>query len=131
MIPVSDFFRYLHVIFCFQSHWVANKEPMLAFLEEADKMIRGIVTDGVRFIFFFCAGWNICKYTFEQVNIFAQVGQAVGGARVRVEERGKDLVTSSRGEFWRLLTPGLFGRFCLFLVGVSLCVWEARLFQYR
>jgi len=65
-----------------QSHWVANKEPMLAFLEEADKMIRGIVTDGV--------------------------GQAVGGARVRVEERGKDLVTSSRGEFWRLLTPGKY-----------------------
>ena len=36
------------------------------------------------------------------------MGQAVGGARVRVEERGKDLVTSPRGEFWRLLTPGLF-----------------------
>ena len=37
-----------------QSHWVANKEPMLAFLEEADKMIRGIVTDGVRppYLFF-------------------------------------------------------------------------------
>ena len=45
---------------------------------------------------------------------FLQVGQAVGGARVRVEERGKDLVTSSRGEFWRLLTPGLFV-VCLFL----------------
>ena len=26
---------------------------------------------------------------------------------MRVEERGKDLVSSSRGEFWRLLTPGL------------------------
>ena len=26
---------------------MANKEPMVAFLEEADKMIRGIVTDGV------------------------------------------------------------------------------------
>ena len=27
---------------------------------------------------------------------------------MRVEERGKDLETSPRGEFWRLLTPGVF-----------------------
>ena len=25
---------------------------------------------------------------------------------MRVDERGKDMVTSSQGEFWRLLTPG-------------------------
>jgi hypothetical protein len=30
----------------------------------------------------------------------------VAGAVVRVEERGKDHVTSSRGEYWRLLIPG-------------------------
>ena len=52
------------------------------------------------------------------------MGQAVGGARVRVEERGKDLVTSSRGEFWRLLTPGLFVGLivCLFLL-VCVCLF--------
>ena len=38
--------------------------------------------------------------------IIMQAGQPVGGARVRVAERAKDLVASSRGEFWRLLTPG-------------------------
>ena len=50
--------------------------------------------------------------------LFCKVGQAVGGARVRVEERGKDLVASSRGEFWRLLTPGLFS--LVILVGQPL-----------
>ena len=30
-----------------QSQWLANKEPMLAFLEEANKMVRGVVTDRV------------------------------------------------------------------------------------
>ena len=73
---------------------------MLAFLEEADKMIRGIVTDGVSLLISFS---STAIY-----QLFCKVGQAVGGARVRVEERGKDLVASSRGEFWRLLTPGLF-----------------------
>ena len=33
-------------------------------------------------------------------------GNPVGGAKVRVEERAKDHVASSRGEYWRLLTPG-------------------------
>ena len=89
---------------------------MLAFIEEADKMIRGIVTDGVRFIFMLLYSL-VDEYL--QIYIWAgeyflQVGQAVGGARVRVEEKGKDLVTSSRGEFWRLLTPGLFV-VCLFV----------------
>ena len=36
----------------------------------------------------------------------AQAGNPVGGAKVRVEERAKDHVASSRGEYWRLLTPG-------------------------
>ena len=49
------------------------------------------------------------------------MGQAVGGARVRVEERGKDLVTSSRGEFWRLLTPGLFVDLIVCLFFACLC----------
>ena len=35
-----------------------------------------------------------------------QAGDPVAGAIVRVEERAKDMVTSSQGEFWRLLTPG-------------------------
>ena len=33
-------------------------------------------------------------------------GEAVAGAVVRVRGRGKDVVTSSRGEYWRLLVPG-------------------------
>ena len=45
IIQVKKFYQDI----CFQSHWLANKEPMLAFLEEADKMVRGIVTDGVSF----------------------------------------------------------------------------------
>ena len=89
---------------------MANKEPMLAFLEEADKMIRGIVTDGVNLLISFSST------AISQ--LFCKVGQAVGGARVRVEERGKDLVASSRGEFWRLLTPGLFS--LVMLVGQPL-----------
>ena len=35
-----------------------------------------------------------------------QAGDPVAGAIVRVDERAKDMVTSSQGEFWRLLTPG-------------------------
>ena len=89
---------------------MANKEPMVAFLEEADKMIRGIVTDGVSLLISFS---STAIY-----QLFCKVGQAVGGARVRVEERGKDLVASSRGEFWRLLTPGLFS--LVILVGQPL-----------
>ena len=36
----------------------------------------------------------------------AQAGNPVGGAKVRVDEKAKDHVASSRGEYWRLLTPG-------------------------
>ena len=35
-----------------------------------------------------------------------QAGNPVGGAKVRVDEKAKDHVASSRGEYWRLLTPG-------------------------
>ena len=35
-----------------------------------------------------------------------KAGDPVAGAIVRVDERAKDMVTSSQGEFWRLLTPG-------------------------
>ena len=37
---------------------MANKEPMVAFLEEADKMIRGIVTDGVSLLISFLLNSN-------------------------------------------------------------------------
>ena len=33
-------------------------------------------------------------------------GEAVAGAVVRVRGRTKDVVTSARGEYWRLLVPG-------------------------
>ena len=45
----------------FQPHWLANKEPMLAFLEEADKMVRGIVTDGVSLPIAFSLRNNVCR----------------------------------------------------------------------
>ena len=68
-------------------------------------MVRGIVTDGVSF------QRSLKKEKsagFRQaiIIIIMQAGQPVGGASVRVAERAKDLVASSRGEFWRLLTPG-------------------------
>ena len=60
MIQVSQFFPWIFAYLCFQTHWVANKEPMLAFLEEADKMIRGIVTDGVSLpLFFFSSDFTL------------------------------------------------------------------------
>ena len=41
---------------------MANKEPMVAFLEEADKMIRGIVTDGVSLLISFLAQQQFPNY---------------------------------------------------------------------
>ena len=35
-------------------------------------------------------------------------GSPVSGARVMVEGLGHDVVTSPRGEFWRLLSPGSY-----------------------
>ena len=40
---------------------MANKEPMLAFLEEANKMVRGIVTDGVILPISFTLRNNVCR----------------------------------------------------------------------
>ena len=54
---------------------------MLAFLEEADKMVRGIVTDGE--------------------------GEPVPNANIEVSGiSGKNITTSYFGEYWRLLTAG-------------------------
>ena len=45
----------------FQPHWLANKEPMLAFLEEANKMVRGIVTDEVSLPIAFTLRNIVCR----------------------------------------------------------------------
>ena len=35
-------------------------------------------------------------------------GEAVSGARIRVEGMGKETSASPRGEYWRLLRPGVY-----------------------
>ena len=35
-------------------------------------------------------------------------GRAVAGAAVRVEDRNKDLLTTTAGEYWRVLVPGTY-----------------------
>ena len=42
------------------------------------------------------------------VPVLVQAGVPVAGAVVVVEGRDKDLVTSTRGEWWRLLVPGSY-----------------------
>ena len=65
-----------------QAEWESNKEPLLGFLEEARSAARGRVTH--------------------------QDGRPAEGATVVVSERAKDIVTSSRGEWWRMLMPGTY-----------------------
>ena len=40
---------------------MANKEPMLAFLEEANKMVRGVVTDEVSLPIAFTLRNIVCR----------------------------------------------------------------------
>jgi len=62
-------------------YWRDNKESMLAYMEETNKGIQGIVTD--------------------------TNGNPVN-AVVKVEGIRHNVVTSSQGEFWRLLAPGTY-----------------------
>ena len=63
-----------------QGEWEKNREALLAFLETARGAAHGIVTD-------------------------AQ-GSPVEGARVEVIGKAKDVLTTDRGEYWRVLAPG-------------------------
>ena len=63
-----------------QSEWELNREPLMAFLEASLGAARGQVTQ--------------------------EDGKPADKAVVRVSGHGKDVVTTSRGEWWRILTPG-------------------------
>ena len=63
-----------------QSEWEMNREPLLAYLEASSEAARGIVTN--------------------------KDGQPAREAVVKVSGHDKDVVTTSRGEWWRILAPG-------------------------
>jgi len=66
--------------------WERNRESLLAYLEQVHRGVRGVVRNSG--------------------------GEAVEGAVITVEQDsgllGKNVTTSSRGEFWRLLLPGTY-----------------------
>ena len=63
-------------------HWRHNYHSMLAVLRAVEGGVRGLVLDSL--------------------------GNGVAGAQVMVEGVDKVTVTSERGEYWRLLLPGLY-----------------------
>ena len=63
-----------------QAEWEMNREPLMAFLEAAGGAARGQVT--------------------------REDGQPASKAVVRMSGHDKDIVATSRGEWWRMLTPG-------------------------
>ena len=65
-----------------QEEWGSNKEPLLKFLELTYSLVRGIVTD--------------------------REGNPAHSATVRVDWVGKHVVTTERGEYWRVLAPGKY-----------------------
>jgi len=65
-----------------QAEWENNLDPMLAVIEAVQGGVRGVVVD--------------------------QDGKPLEGAHIQVEGIEKDMRTTSRGEYWRLLLPGLY-----------------------
>lgn len=65
-----------------QGEWENNKESLISFLEQARSAVKGIVTD--------------------------ENGNPVADAIVQVSDRSKDVTTTDRGEFWRILVPGKY-----------------------
>ena len=63
-----------------QAEWEMNQEPLIAFLEAAGGAARGQVT--------------------------REDGKPASQAVVRVSGHDKDVVATSSGEWWRMLTPG-------------------------
>ncbi|CAN7987323.1 unnamed protein product [Ixodes pacificus] len=62
--------------------WKDNKQSLLAFLGEAHKGVRGIVTD--------------------------EENNAVANASLKISNRSIGFRTTSRGEYWRILRPGRY-----------------------
>ena len=75
-----------------QSEWEINREPLLAYLEASGEAARGIVTN--------------------------KDGQAASKAVVKVSGHDKDVVTTSRGEWWRILAPGSLSYLSLQIIHV-------------
>jgi len=65
-----------------QGEWEYNKESLITYLEQANSAVKGVVTD--------------------------ENGNPVNGAIVQVTDRSKDVKTTDRGEFWRVLVPGKY-----------------------
>eukprot|EP00092_Neocalanus_flemingeri_P011116 GFUD01011970.1.p1 GENE.GFUD01011970.1~~GFUD01011970.1.p1 ORF type:complete len:636 (-),score=156.99 GFUD01011970.1:106-2013(-) len=63
-----------------QAEWENNREALVAYLETARGAVHGVVTD--------------------------QEGNTVDRARIEVIGRAKDVLTTERGEYWRVLAPG-------------------------
>lgn len=61
--------------------WHENAEALIAFIEAADRGIKGIVTD--------------------------EEGNAIKGAWISVRGIRHDITTAEKGDYWRLLTPGI------------------------
>lgn len=60
--------------------WLDNKEALLRFAESAHFGVYGLVKD-------------------------AETGRAIGGAKITVAGIDRAVVTTERGEYWRILTP--------------------------
>ena len=65
-----------------QGEWEKNKESLITFLEQAKSAVKGIVTD--------------------------ENGNPVNDAIIQVSDRSKDVTTTERGEYWRILVPGKY-----------------------
>ena len=63
-------------------HWENNYASMLSVIQSADGGVKGLVVD--------------------------EEGSALPGARVRIAGVDKEIVTTDRGEYWRLLVPGTY-----------------------
>ena len=65
-----------------KTHWENNYASMLSILQSADGGVKGLVVD--------------------------EEGIALANARVRIEGIDKEIATTERGEYWRLLVPGTY-----------------------
>lgn len=64
------------------SQWVWNQNALLAFMEQAHKGVKGFVTN--------------------------EEGEAISGATISVKGINKNVTTDIHGDYYRLLTPGIY-----------------------
>lgn len=63
-------------------HWRDNREALIAYIEQVHQGVKGLVTDSA--------------------------GDPVPGAMVGVDGKGKEVMTTGAGEYWRVLAPGRY-----------------------